>query len=819
MLDTHGIKASTPPPLAGASDALFERHLVLDPVILPEIASARQRYEALARAIRDLLARRWLETERCYLEENPKRVYYLSLEFLLGRSLTNNVTNLRADADVQAAMKTVGLDWQQLADLEPDAGLGNGGLGRLAACFMDSLATLQLPAMGYGLRYDYGIFRQSIRDGYQIETPDNWLLNGDPWEVARTEDRIAVPLPASLRLHDGIHTYVPGQPMTILGTPFDRPIVGYGGNTVTTLRLWGADSSDFFDLGEFDTGDFVGAILHRAVAQTVTRVLYPDDATEEGKELRFVQEFFLVACSLADIIARFRRANNDWHALPDKVAIHLNETHPALAVAELIRILVDTAHIGWDDAWTLTQRTLSYTNHTLLPEALERWPVALFETLLPRHLEIIYEINRRFLDSVRTRYPEEEERVQRVSLIEEGAVRQVRMAHLAVVGTHRTNGVSALHSQLLQSQVLPDLAALFPERFTSVTNGVTPRRWLLEANPYLAAVLTDVLGDGWITDLTKVHGLLPYASDPSLHMRFRDAKRTAKVRFAEWFGATADQTVDPDSLFDCQIKRIHAYKRQLLNVLRLIVLYNRLHDGAAASMPPRTVLFAGKAAPAYSLAKLIIKLINNVAAFVNADPATQGQLKVLFLPEYNVSLAERLIPASDLSEQISTAGYEASGTSNMKFMLNAALTIGTRDGATVEMAHEAGEENFFLFGLTAEQVAGSRGWYDPHWHYTHDPETKQALDMIAADYFSRDEPGIFRPILDLLLREGDFYMHLADLRAYLDTQSRVDAVYNTQDVWTRMAIANVASAGIFSSDRAINQYASGIWNMQPHPIA
>jgi starch phosphorylase len=798
MISWEAFRGGIPhsPPLAGDSNALFERHLVLDPVISPEAASGRQRYEALARAVRDLLARRWLDTEQRYLQANPKRVYYLSLEYLLGRSLTNNVINLRAEPAVRAAMEAVGLDWQQVAALEPDAGLGNGGLGRLAACFLDSLATLQLPAMGYGLRYDYGIFRQSIRDGYQVEAPDNWLLDGDPWEVARPAERITVPLHGSLRLHDSLPTYLPGQPMTLLGTPFDRPIVGYGGATVTTLRLWGADSPDYFDLAEFDVGDFVGAVLDRAVAQTVTRVLYPDDATLEGRELRFVQEVFLVVCSLADIIARFRRANNDWRALPEKVAIHLNETHPALTVAELMRLLVDRAGLGWDDAWVLTCKTLAYTNHTLLPEALERWPVGFFETLVPRHLEIIYEVNRRFLDTVRTRFPGDEGRVQRVSLIEEGSVRQVRMAHLAIVGTHSTNGVSALHSQLLQSRLVPDLAALFPERFTSQTNGVTPRRWLLEANPALAAVLTDALGNAWITDLMHVQRLLPLADDAALQTEFRAAKRTAKVRFAQWLKATTGQAVDPDSLFDSQIKRIHEYKRQLLNVLRLIVLYNQLRDDPRLSMPPRTVFFAGKAAPAYALAKLIIKLINNVADTIDRDPATRGRLKLLFLPEYNVSLAERLIPATDLSEQISTAGYEASGTSNMKFMMNGALTIGTRDGATVEMARAAREEQFFLFGLTAEQVTDSRSWYNPHWHYEHEPETKRALDMIAADY----------------------YMHLADLRAYLQTQSRVDAAYAAPDTWTGMAIINVACCGTFSSDHTINRYAADIWHLQAYPL-
>ncbi|HUZ76554.1 MAG TPA: glycogen/starch/alpha-glucan family phosphorylase, partial [Chloroflexota bacterium] len=686
MSDLFAQYGCAPPRFAGDDNAFYERHLMLDPVIEPEAATARQRFEALARAVRDLLARRWLETEQAYDRANPKRVYYLSMEYLIGRSLTNNVTNLLVEPGVRAAMAAEGLDWLQLAALEPDAGLGNGGLGRLAACFLDSLATLRFPAMGYGLRYEYGIFRQAIQDGYQVEAPDNWLRFPDPWEVARPEEVVPVTLHASLRLRDGSHTHVPGQSMTLLGTPFDRPIVGYGGNTVNTLRLWGADSPDYFDLGEFDTGDFVGALLHRVVANTVTRVLYPDDATLEGRQLRFVQEFFLVACSLADIVARFRRANTDWHTLPDKVAIQLNETHPSLAVAELMRILLDQARLDWEDAWMLTCRTLAYTNHTLLPEALERWPVALFEQLLPRHLAIIYEINRRFLDTVRAHFPGDEGRVQRVSVIEEGPVRQVRMAHLAIVGTHSTNGVAAIHSQLLQSRVVPDLAELFPERFSNQTNGVTPRRWLLLANPALARLITSAIGEGWVTDLDRLRGILPLAGDAGFQAGFRAAKRDAKVRFATWLRSTTGQVVDPDTIFDSQIKRIHEYKRQLLNVLQLIVLYNRLRDNPGLAVPPRTVFFAGKAAPAHALAKLIIKLINNVAAAIDADPATRGRLQVLFLPDYNLSLAERLIPASDVSEQISTAGYEASGTSNMKFMMNGALTVGTRDGATIEMA-------------------------------------------------------------------------------------------------------------------------------------
>ena len=806
------------PWFAGDDNAYYERHLVLDQVVEPGAASARQRFEALARALRDLLAQRWLWTEQHYERTNPKRIYYLSMEFLIGRSLVNNIVNLLVEPAVQSAMEQAGVDWRQLSELEPDAGLGNGGLGRLAACYLDSMATLKYPAMGYGLRYDYGIFHQGVRNGYQVEAPDNWLRHPDPWEVAKQEETVSATLQSSLRLREGDHARIPSQQMTLVGTPYDRPVVGYGGATINTLRLWSADSPDYFDLGEFDTGDFVGAMLHRVVANTVTRVLYPDDATREGQQLRFVQEYFLVACSLADIIARFRRLNTDWYALPDKVAIQLNETHPSLAVAELMRILLDNARLGWDDAWVLTCNTLAYTNHTLLPEALERWPVALFEELLPRHLDIIYEINRRFLDGVRARYPGDDARLQRVSLIEEGPIKQVRMANLAIVGTHKTNGVARIHSRLLQSRVVPDLAELFPDRFTNITNGVTPRRWLLIANPALADLITEAIGEDWITYLSKARAILPLASDSWFQAGFRSAKRDAKARFSDWLRIETGQIVDPDTMFDCQIKRIHEYKRQLLNVLRLIVMYNRFRNDPSLATPPRTVFFAGKAAPAYHLAKLIIKLINNVAAVVNADGAVSRRLRVLFLPDYNVTLAEKLIPATDLSEQISTAGYEASGTSNMKFMLNGALTIGTRDGATIEMVEEAGEENFFMFGLTAEQVAASREWYNPRWHYEHDSETKRALDMIASNYFSRDEPGVFIPIIDALLTHGDFYMHLADLVDYLQYQDDVSALYANPPEWTRKAIINVGCSGAFSSDRSIARYASDIWDAKPCPV-
>ena len=525
-----------------------------------------------------------------------------------------------------------------------------------------------------------------------------------------------------------------------------------------------------------------------------------------------------MACSLADLMRRFRRSNTDWTALPEKVAIQLNDTHPTMAVPELMRILLDEVHLGWDEAWDLTQRTLAYTNHTLLPEALEKWPLAWFEALLPRHLEIIYEINRRLLDSVRTRFPGDEGRVQRVSVIEEGPAKHVRMANLAIVGSHSTNGVAAIHSELLRTITVKDLAEMFPERFSNKTNGVTPRRWLLLANPPLAQVITQAIGDGWITDLGELSKLKPLADDKGVRDSFRKAKREAKSQFATWLKSTSGQTVDPDTVFDCQIKRIHEYKRQLLNALRIVVLYNRLREDPKAEMAPRTFFFAGKAAPAYQLAKLIIKFIENLADTIDGDPAMRGRLKVLFLPEYDVSLAERLIPASDVSNQISTAGYEASGTSNMKFMMNGALTIGTRDGATIEMAQEAGEENFFLFGLTAEQVAGSRGWYNPHWHYEHEPETRAALDLIFSDHFSRNEPGIFAPLHDTLLTHGDYYMHLADLKSYLEADQRLRELYADSDAWARKAILNVAGSGKFSSDRTITEYATQIWEVKPCPV-
>jgi glycogen phosphorylase len=803
---------------SGHQDALYERHLLFDDVIDPVDAGARERFEAAARSVRDVLSQRWVQTERVYDRENPKRIYYLSMEFLIGRSLNNNVTNLLLDPFVQRAAQQRDLNWLGLLEQEPDAGLGNGGLGRLAACFLDSIATMQLPAMGYGLRYEYGMFKQSIEDGWQRECPDNWLRRHDPWEVPRPNEAVEINLSCSFEMHGGRLQAVPGRPSTLIGVPFDRPVIAYGGKTINTLRLWGAATHDYFDFQEFSSGDFVGALVGALAAHTLTRVLYPDDSSELGQALRFVQEYFLVACSLADLVRRFRRNNADWTALPNKVAIQLNDTHPTLAVPELLRILLDDANLGWDEAWDLTQRTLAYTNHTLLPEALEKWPLRYFQQMLPRHLEIIFEINRRFLEDVRRRYPGDEARVGRVSLIEEGPEEKVRMANLAIVGSHSTNGVAAIHSELLRTMTVRDLAEMYPERFNNKTNGVTPRRWLLLANPGLARTITEAIGNGWMTDLSQLSKLRPLENDKAFRDAFHRVKREAKSRFADWLKSTSGQTIDPDTIFDCQIKRIHEYKRQLLNALRIIVLYSRLRENPDLDMPPRTFFFAGKAAPAYHLAKLIIKFINNLAGSVDGDPVTRGRLKVVFLPDYNVSLAERLIPAADVSNQISTAGYEASGTSNMKFMMNGALTLGTRDGATIEMAQEAGEENFFLFGLTAQQVADGGSWYNPRWHYDNDRETRVALDLIASNYFSRYEPGVFAPIHDALLAHGDHYMHLADLKSYLDADQRLCELYKDGDGWARKAILNVASSGKFSSDRTIAQYATEIWNAKPCPV-
>ncbi|HEY6085113.1 MAG TPA: glycogen/starch/alpha-glucan phosphorylase [Nitrospira sp.] len=816
LLHQYGVG---PIQFSGTQDALYERHLTFDNVVDVEKANAREQFEAAAHAVRDIISQRWLRTEDTYIEKNPKRVYYLSMEFLLGRSFANNVTNALLIPLARERQKQLGLNPLILSEMEPDAGLGNGGLGRLAACFIDSMATLELPGMGYGLRYEYGIFKQTIKDGWQCEQPDNWLRRPDPWEVARLAEAVEVKINCSFELRSGVLRPIVGRPSILLGIPFDRPVVGYGGKTINTLRLWAASTPDYFDFQLFSRGDFVGALAETLSAESLTRVLYPDDSTSMGQGLRFLQEYFLVACSLGDLIRRFRRGNKDWDVLPEKVAIQLNDTHPAMAVPELMRILLDDVHLTWDNAWDLTQRTLAYTNHTLLPEALEKWPLEWFDHMLPRHLEIILEINRRLLDAIRTRFPGDEGRMASMSVVEEGERRKIRMANLAIVGSHSTNGVAAIHSALLRSMTVKDLAEMYPERFNNKTNGITPRRWLLLANPALSQIITDAVGDGWITNLAQLSKLKRLADDKGFRDSFRKAKREAKGKFAQWLKVTTGHTIDPDTIFDCQIKRIHEYKRQLLNALRIIVLYNRVRENPQLKLTPRTFFFSGKAAPAYHVAKVIIKFLNNLAGTIDGDLLVRGMLKVVFLPDYCVSLAERLIPAADVSNQISTAGYEASGTSNMKFMLNGALTLGTRDGATIEMAEEAGEENFFLFGLTADQVAGSQNWYNPHWHYEHEPETRRALDMISSDYFSRYEPGVFASLLHAVLGGGDHYMHLADLASYLNADGRLCELYADQDEWARKAILNVAGSGKFSSDRTVAEYAAGIWNVKPCSVS
>jgi starch phosphorylase len=802
---------------SGTDEALYERHLLFDNMRSTKLADARDRFEAIARSVRDVLSQRWIHTEQTYDTINPKRVYYLSIEFLLGRSLANNVQNMLLEPVVEQLITDKSLDWLCLLEQEPDAGLGNGGLGRLAACFLDSMATIALPGMGYGLRYEYGMFKQSIRDGWQQESPDNWLRRPDPWEVARPHESVELHLNSSFQIRGGALEVVSDRPSTLIGIPHDRPVVGYGGKTINTLRLWAVAVPDEFHFQAFSHGDFVGAVAERLGGESLTRVLYPDDSTSMGQGLRFLQEYLLVACSLVDIVRRFRRANPDWSTLPEKAAIQLNDTHPAMAVSELMRLLLDEAKLGWDEAWDLTRRTLAYTNHTLLPEALEKWPLEWFRMALPRNLEIILEINRRLLDDVRARFPGDDGRVARISLIDD-ATQHVRMANLAIVGSHSTNGVAEIHSELLRTTTVKDLAELFPERFNNKTNGVTPRRWLLLANPALAGTISEAIGQRWIADLSHLSRLQSLAADSAFRDHVRQARRQAKVRFAEWLRSDLGLIVDPDTIFDSQVKRIHEYKRQLLNALRIVVVYNRLRDNPRASIQPRTFFFAGKAAPGYQLAKLIIKFINNLATTIDRDPLTRDRIKILFIPDYNVSLAQLLIPASDVSNQISTAGYEASGTSNMKFMMNGALTMGTRDGATIEMAEEAGEENFFLFGLTSEQVANSRSWYDPHWHYEHEPEVRAALDLIFSDHFSPHEPGVFEPLRASLLESGDFYMHLADLKSYLEADQRLVDLYADRDEWTRRAILNVAHSGKFSSDRTIGQYARDIWGVEPCPL-
>ncbi|MGG6237170.1 glycogen/starch/alpha-glucan phosphorylase [Nodosilinea sp. AN01ver1] len=787
-----------------------------------QFANAHDYYTALAHSVRNQLLQKRIRTAKTYADKRAKTVYYLSAEFLMGRQLGNGLINLGLYDTMRHALADCGLDLDELLEREAEPGLGNGGLGRLAACFMDSLTTLNLPAVGYGIRYEFGIFTQLIRQGHQVEAPDKWLSYGNPWEVARPDYRVEIKFGGHTEVYkDGDDDYqvrwIPSQ--TVIGIPHDVPVPGYGTENVNILRLWKAEAGEAFDLVAFNSGDYFGAVANKMISENITKVLYPNDETRQGKELRLQQQYFFVACSLQDIIRLHLRDHGDLTKLADSAAIQLNDTHPAIGVAELMRLLLDEHHMEWETAWQITQRAFGYTNHTLMPEALERWSVDLFGKLLPRHLELIYEINQRFLDQVKLRYPKDPARLERLSLIEEGPERRVRMANLACVGSHAINGVAALHTELLKQEVLQDFYELWPDKFSNKTNGITPRRWLLQCNPRLAQLISETIGDSWITHLEDLKQLEAHVDNAEFRHAWQAIKQENKWSLARYIHDTVGIEVNPDSMFDVQIKRIHEYKRQLMNVLHVITLYNRMVQNPGDHVVPRTVIFGGKAAPGYAMAKLVVKLINAVADVVNNDPVVAGRLKVVFLPNYNVSQAQRLFPASDLSEQISTAGMEASGTGNMKFALNGALTVGTLDGANVEIREEVGADNFFLFGLTTEQVAACKAvGHNPWYYYDTNPELKRVLDVIASGLFSPGEPDLFLPILDSLLVD-DPYMVMADYAAYVQCQEHVSRTYEDRDRWVRMAILNTARIGKFSADRTIAEYARDIWKVKAVPVA
>jgi starch phosphorylase len=776
-------------------------------------------YNGLAYSIRDRLISMWLATQRSYYDAMTKRVYYLSMEFLPGRFLMNYLTNMRMAEGCREVLEGMGFKLEDLEVEERDAGLGNGGLGRLASCYMDSMATMKIPGYGYGILYDYGLFFQQIVGGWQEERADNWRSNGSPWEIDRVEDLYEVNFGGRSEAYEdeeGNLRFRWVDTDKVMAMACDILAPGYGHQHVTNMRLWAAKSSQEFSLRDFNRGDFVRAMEEKVLSENISKVLYPNDEPAVGKELRLKQQYFLVAATMQDIVRRHRKQQRSFATFPDFVAIQLNDTHPTIAVAELMRILLDEERMDWDDAFGICTRTFAYTNHTVLPEALETWPVELMGRVLPRHLEIIYEINRRFLEEVAERYPGDADRLARMSIIDEGWGRRVRMAHLAIVGSHAVNGVAMLHSNILKQSLFKDFHEFYPDKLTNVTNGVTPRRWILQCNPALSNLITKTIGPEWITDLDRLKELIPHAEDKDFRAAWREAKRENKKRLARYVLRKVGMGVNPDALFDMQFKRMHEYKRQLLNVLHVITLYNRLLDNPAHDCPPRAVMIGGKAAPGYHMAKLIIKLITSVGQRINNDQRLKGRLKLIFLPNYCISQAEKVIPAADLSEQISTAGLEASGTGNMKFSMNGALTIGTLDGANVEIMEEVGLENIFIFGLKAHEVVETKAkGYDPKRYYEKDEELKRALDMIASGEFSKDAPGLFNPIVDNLLHKGDHYLVLADYRAYIDAQDRAGALYKDKEEWTRKSILNTANMGKFSSDRAVMEYANRIWDIPP----
>ena len=782
------------------------------------------RYQALAMAIRDRIIHQWDLSRKTQRAKSAKRVYYLSLEFLMGRAMTNNIINLGLEKNVREALSSLGYQLEDLVDQEPDAGLGNGGLGRLAACFLDSLATLEIPAYGYGIRYNYGIFNQQDRNGWQVEQPDNWLKDGNPWEIKRSDLVYPVYFGGEVKVlrENGrdIFKWIPSEQVN--GMAYDTPIIGYGGKTINTLRLWSAQSPMEFSFQEFNSGDYTEAVRHKINAENISQVLYPNDTLYMGKELRLKQQYFFVACSLADIVRRFKRKEKySWSKFPDEAAIQLNDTHPSIAVPELMRILIDQEDLSWDEAWDITVRTLGYTNHTLMPEALEKWSIPMLESILPRHMQIIYEINHRFIQKAASYFPLQNEKLAKVSIIEESNPKMVRMANLAIIGTHSTNGVAQLHSDLLKSSMFPEFNMIFPERFNNKTNGITQRRWLLDANPLLAAKISEAIGDGWITDFSQISKLAPFADDKAFREDFAKIKHEAKVHAADFLRKDSGIVIDPDTIMDVQVKRIHEYKRQLMNALNILMIYDRLKNDAAfaASFPPTTFLFGGKAAPGYVNAKLIIKFINNIAHVINTDPAVRGKLAVFFMPNYRVTMAERVIPCTNISEQISTAGLEASGTGNMKFMVNGALTMGTLDGANVEIAQEVGDENIFIFGHKEEEIVALKKDYRPMDWVEKDELIRRVVELVDNNHFNLNEPGIFEPLRRSLFEYGDKYCIFADLRMYHDRHNEATDLYRDDfDSFCRKSILNIAASGKFSSDRTIKEYADEIWHVSPCPV-
>ncbi len=785
--------------------------------------SSHYPYQALVLALRDRLMERWKHTRYAYEEADARHAYYLSLEFLMGRTLSNALLNLGLDEAAGPALRRFGLEIEELIDVEHDAGLGNGGLGRLAACFLDSCATLQLPVMGYGIRYEYGMFRQHIENCRQVEEPDHWLREGNPWELERPEHTRRIRFGGRTEFHKDLKGREHARWVDthdVLAVPYDIPVPGYRNGTVNVLRLWHAAATDEFDLGEFNAGAYPESVAAKNAAENITMVLYPNDASESGKALRLRQQYFLASASLQDVLVRWELYHGrDWSRFAGKNCFQLNDTHPSCAVPELMRLLVDEHGLEWDAAWEITRGTMAYTNHTLLPEALEKWPVRLFGQMLPRILEIIYEINARFLTEVAQRWPGDNDRLARMSLIEEGPEPQVRMAYLAIVGSFSVNGVAALHSELLRHGLFRDFHELWPEKFNNKTNGVTPRRWLAAANPGLARLVTDTLGEGWVTRLDALRGLEAHADDPAFRRRWQEVKRANKVRLAELVRRDCGVDFDPDAMFDVQVKRIHEYKRQLLNILHLIHLYARLKDGEDADWTDRCVLIGGKAAPGYFMAKLIVTLACKVAERINADGDIGGRLKAAFLPDYRVTAMEVVAPGADLSEQISTAGKEASGTGNMKFMMNGAVTIGTLDGANIEIREEAGDENFFLFGLSAEEVEAARLDYDPDALIEADPELGRVMALLESGHFNQFEPGLFDPVIHAIRSRHDPWLVAADFRAYVEAQERAAAAYRDRERWTRMSILNTARSGKFSTDRTMQDYNADIWRLTPVPSA